>query len=89
MAHIFQHKSVIIFATILTVCAILSVLLSRYIPAACFDYVLMPVLVICATTVALVGALIIFRHSEGLQIRKIWGYTLLVWGFVDGVYTYF
>lgn len=86
MAHIFQYKSVIIFATILTVCAILSVLLSRYIPAACFDYVLMPVLVICATTVALVGALIIFRHSEGLKIRKIWGYTLLVWGFVDGVY---
>ena len=86
MAHIFQYKSVIIFATILTVCAILSVLLSRYIPAAYFDNVLMPVLLICATTVALVGALLIFRHSEGLQIRKIWGYTLLVWGFVDGVY---
>lgn len=86
MSRIFQYKSAIRFAAILTVCVALSVWLSRYIPEEYFDRVITPILVIGTTTVAIGGAIIVFRHSDGLKIRKIWGYTLLIWGLGDGAY---
>ena len=86
MGQIYPYKSAIRFAAILTACVALSVWLSRYIPADYFDEEICPSLIICTTTVALGGAIIIFRHSDGLKIRKIWGYTLLIWGLGDGTY---
>ena len=86
MSQIYPYKSAIRFAAILTACVALSVWLSRYIPADYFDEEICPSLIICTTTVALGGAIIIFRHSDGLKIRKIWGYTLLIWGLGDGTY---
>lgn len=86
MSQIFQYKSAIRFAVILTSCVALSLWLSRYIPEEYFDRVITPILVIGTTTVAIGGAIIIFLHSDGLKIRKIWGYTLLIWGLGDGSY---
>ena len=74
------------FFLILAVCVALSLWLSHYISDSYFDHVIAPILVSCSTLVAFVGAWLIFRHSEGLRVRKVWGYTLLVWGMVDGVY---
>lgn len=84
-----QYKSVLSFAVILAACVALSLWLSRYIPEALFNNQLSPVLFACTVAVALVGAWIIFRHSDGLRFRKAWGWTLLVWGVIDAAYIIF
>lgn len=84
-----QYKSDVLFTVILTACVALSLWLSRFIPDDYFDNVITPILVVCSTTVALAGAWVIFRHSDGLRVRKMWGWTLLVWGLADGAYVLF
>lgn len=86
MSQIFQYKSAIRFGVILTACVALSLWLSRFIPEGYFDKVITPLMVICTTTIALGGAIIVFRHTDGLLLRKIWGWTLLIWGLGDGAY---
>ena len=86
MSQIFQYKSAIRFGLILTACVALSLWLSRFIPEGYFDKVIIPLMVICTTTIALGGAIIVFRHTDGLLLRKIWGWTLLIWGLGDGSY---
>ena len=86
MSRIFPYKSAIRFAAILMACVALSMWLSRYIPEKYFDRVITPIMMTCTTTLAFGGAVLIFRHSDGLKIRKIWGWTLLIWGLSDGVY---
>lgn len=86
MSQIFQYKSAIRFGFILTACVALSLWLSRFIPEGYFDKVITPLMVICTTTIALGGAIIVFRHTDGLLLRKIWGWTLLIWGLGDGSY---
>ena len=82
----YKYKYVGCFLLILSVCVALSLWLSRYIPDSYFDQVITPILVACTTIVALFGAWLMSRHSDGLRIRKAWGYTLLVWGAIDGIY---
>lgn len=84
-----QYKSDVLFTVILTACVALSLWLSRFIPDDYFDNVITPILVVCSTTVALAGAWVISRHSDGLRVRKMWGWTLLVWGLADGAYVLF
>jgi AraC-like DNA-binding protein len=89
MGQLVKYKSGVIFAVVLTGCVALSLWLSRLIPEHYFDTVISPILVMCSTTVALVGTWIIFRHSEGLRVRKAWGLTLLAWGMADAAYILF
>jgi AraC-like DNA-binding protein len=86
MRWIIQYKSGVIFAMILTACVLLSLWLSHYIPDDYFDNVLTPILIVAATTIEFSGACIIFKHAEGLRIRKMWGIALLTWGVMDGAY---
>lgn len=86
MSQIFQYKSAIRFAVILTSCVALSLWLSRYIPEDFFEKVITPIMIVSTTTVAIIGAVIVFRHSDGLRVRKIWGWTLLIWGLGDFTY---
>lgn len=81
-----KHKAGVFFAVMLTVCVLLSMWLSHYIPDEYFDNVLTPILVVAATTIEIAGACIIFKHSEGLRIRKVWGVALATWGILDGAY---
>jgi len=81
-----KYKYVGRFLLILAVCVALSLRLSRYIPDGYFDQVITPILVSCSTLVAFIGAWLMFRHSDGLRIRKAWGYSLLAWGVADGAY---
>lgn len=71
---------------ILTVGVVLSLWLAHYIPADVFDKVLSPALFTVTVTVAFLGAFLVFRHAEGLRVRKVWGNTLLVWGIIDLAY---
>ena len=74
-----EYKGELLFFAILALCTILSHWLSRYIPADFFDEVLTPVQNACVVTICFVGAWLMFGHSEGIRVRKIWGYTLLAW----------
>lgn len=86
MGQFLKYKSSLLFCIILTVCVGLSMWLSHFIPEDYFDHVITPILFVCASSIALSGAWISIRRSEGLRVRKVWGYTLLVWGIADGFY---
>ena len=81
-----KYRSGIIFCLVLTVCVIVSIWLSQWIPCERFDNVLSPVLSGITSAVAFTGAWLMFRHSDGLRIRKAFGWTLLAWGLADGAY---
>ena len=81
-----KYRSGIIFCLVLTVCVIVSIWLSQWIPCERFDNVLSPVLSGITSAVAFTGAWQMFRHSDGLRIRKAFGWTLLAWGLADGAY---
>lgn len=69
-----------------TVCVALSLWLSRYIPAGAFEQILSPLLFTTTVTVAFFGSFLVFKHADGLRIRRVWGWTLLIWGLIDFIY---
>ncbi|MCR5334387.1 MAG: TolC family protein [Bacteroidaceae bacterium] len=81
-----KYKYAMRFLLIMAVCVALSMWLSRYIDARYFDNVITPALVSCSTLIAFVGSWMVFRHADGLRVRKVWGWTLLAWGVGDGLY---
>lgn len=83
-----QYKSGIVFAVVLGAMVALSIRLSLYIPDNVFDSFVSPILVVASTAVALSGAWTTFRHTDGLAFRKVWAWTLLVWGLADGAYIF-
>lgn len=74
------------FFIIITVCVALSLWLSRYISVATFEEVLSPLLFTITVTVAFFGSFLVFKHADGLRIRRAWGWTLLIWGLIDSTY---
>lgn len=86
MRQFFKYQSGVIFFLILAACVAASIWLSRWVPCEQFDNIVSPVLCGITSAVAFMGAWLIFRHSDGLCIRKAWGITLLTWGIADGAY---
>lgn len=86
MRQFFKYQSGVIFFLILAACVAASIRLSQWIPCEQFDHIITPVLSGITSAVAFMGAWLIFRHSDGLRIRKAWGVTLLTWGIADGAY---
>ena len=88
----YNYKSEILFFLVLSVCTVLSHWLARlFIPVDMFDGIITAIQNTCTSTVCLFGALLMFLHSEGIRIRKAWGWVLLVWGLSDAfflVHTY-
>lgn len=82
----YNYKSEVIFGVVVVAIVALSSYLARFIPDDVYDNVLTPVFNVCTFTVAFTGAWIIFRHSENMLIRRIWGYALLMWGLGDLAY---
>lgn len=74
------------FFIITTVCVALSLWLSHYISVATFEEVLSPLLFTITVTVAFFGSFLVFKHADGLRIRRVWGWTLLIWGLIDSTY---
>jgi len=86
MTAITHYKAEIRFAVILTAVVALSMWASRYIPDEYFDGAITPILMSASTAIALCCAWITVRHSEGYRMRRIWAWTLLIWGLLDGIY---
>ena len=74
------------FEIVLTACVGLSLWLSHYIPSDVFDGVISPLLFAATVSVSFMGAFLVFRHAEGIRMRKVWAWALLVWGTIDLAY---
>ena len=88
----YNYKSEVHFFLVLSACMVLSHWLARFIPVDLFDGVITAVQNACTTTVCLYGAVLMFIRSEGIRIRKAWGWVMLVWGLADAFFliqTYF
>ena len=84
MRELFEdYKSEILFGAILATCVGLSMWLSHYFTEDYFDYVVTPCFNTSVTVVALMSAILMFRHSDGLRIRKAWGACMLSWGILE------
>ncbi|MBR3648513.1 MAG: helix-turn-helix transcriptional regulator [Paludibacteraceae bacterium] len=81
-----EYKSELVFMLVVTVIVGASTYLSQFIPDKWFDVVITPATNVSTFTVGFLGAWVIFRHSEGLLIRRLWGYALLAWAICDLAY---
>lgn len=87
-----EYRSEGLFGLVLMVCAAVSHWCSRWIPVELFDGVITAIQNTCTATVCFFGAVLMFVHSEGIRIRKAWGWVLLIWGLFDTFFliqTYF
>jgi len=82
----YEYKSEILFFVVISACAVLSHWLARFIPVDLFDGVITAVQNACTSTICLFGALLMFLRSEGMRIRKAWGWVLLLWGLADAFF---
>ena len=81
-----NYHSEVFFCIILMLCVGVSTWLSRFIPDALFDHVLTPMMNVATFTVAFMGAWVVYRHSEGMLMRRLWGHALIIWGLGDLLY---
>jgi len=79
----YNYKSEAVFGLILSLCVIISHWCSRLLPVALFDGIITAIQNTCTASVCFLGAVLMFVHSEGLRIRKVWGWVLLAWGLAD------
>lgn len=85
--NVFTHyKAEIRFAVILVAVVAFSLWASRFIPDDYFDGAITPILMSASMAVAFCCAWITARHTEGYRLRRIWAWTLLLWGLLDGIY---
>ena len=82
----YNYHSEVLFFLVLSACAVLSHWLARFIPEELFDGIITAVQNACTATICLFGAILMFIHTEGIRIRKAWGWVLLVWGLADAFF---
>lgn len=82
----YNYRPEVVFGVVMVAIVALSSYLALFIPDGIYDNVLTPVLNVCTFTVAFFGAWIIFRHSDNMRVRRIWGLALLIWGLGDLAY---
>lgn len=75
-----DYKSEVFFFLILSSCVAMSHWLSRYISAEFMDNVLIPIQHGAMLAACAIGAWVLFRHAEGMRVRKAFAWTLVVWG---------
>lgn len=78
-----NYRAEVWFLVCLAAVVVMSHALSRFIPVDFFDNVLTPIQNSFTIAVCLFGACLLFLHSEGLRIRRVWAWTLMVWGVTD------
>ena len=81
-----EYRSEGIFGLVLLCCVMLSHWMARFIPVALFDGVITAVKNACTSAVCLFGAVLMFVHSDGMRIRRAWGWTMLIWGLADAFF---
>ena len=82
----YAYRSELLFFLILLACTGLSNRLSVYIPVAFYEDIILPIQHGALTTICFFGAVLLFVHSEGIRVRKAFGYTLLAWGIAESFF---
>ncbi len=80
-----EYKSEVVFFAVIVVIMVLGHRLSHFLPVEFFENVLAPFQATALFTVCLVGAWMMFRHTEGSRVRLGWAWTLLVWGLTEAL----
>lgn len=83
-----KYKSLLSFSLALTACVALSLWLSHFIPAEAFESSILPVFMAFTVAVAFSGVWIVSRHIGNLRFRRLWGWSLMVWGIIDALYLF-
>ena len=78
-----NYKEEILFALLLSAFTVLSHWLSRFIPTTLFESVILLIQHGANTAICFVGSWLLFRHSDGLRIRRASAYALAIWGIAD------
>lgn len=78
-----NFKEEFFFFLLLSAFAVLSHWLSRFIPADLFESVILLIQHGANTAICFVGSWLLFRHSDGLRIRRASAYALAIWGIAD------
>ncbi len=74
-----DYKGEFIFAVVLVVGVLISYRLAPLIPVSFYDQSLSPILNGCIAMTSIYGAILLFRHHEGVRVRILWACVLLVW----------
>lgn len=74
-----EYRTEIIFGLVLGVSAIVSYSLAHLMSLDFYTRMLNPVFNGSIAAVSIFGAILMFRHHEGIHVRILWGCTLLVW----------
>ena len=74
-----DYKGEFIFAVVLVVGVLISYRLAPLIPVSFYDQSLSPILNGCIAMTSVYGAILLFRHHEGVRVRILWACVLLVW----------
>ena len=82
----FDYRSELFFLLVLSACTMLNYYLSQFIPVEFMENVLTPIQHGANTAICWVGAWILFRHSDGMRMRKVYGLALLTWGVAEVVF---
>lgn len=79
-----NYHSELFFFLVLSALVALSHWLSRFIPENYIFNVVLPVQHGAITSTCLIGAWMLFRHSEGMRIRIVSAVAMIIWGLADG-----
>jgi AraC-like DNA-binding protein len=74
-----DYKGEFIFAVVLIVGVLISYRLAPLIPVSFYDQSLSPILNGSIAVTCIYGAILLFRHHEGVHVRILWACVLLVW----------
>lgn len=78
-----DYKSEFVFGVVLLACVLLSNSLAGFIPVQFYKESLSEILNGIVGTVCLIGAWMLFRHSNGIRVRVLWAHVLMVWACLE------
>lgn len=78
-----DYRSEACFAVILGALVVFSYWAAAFIPEDFFETFINPVQYVAMIMVCLFGAFLMYRHHEGVEMRRSWGTVLLIWALTE------
>jgi len=78
-----DYRSEFFFGAVLGVLVIFSYWAAAFIPEDFFETFINPVQYVAMIMVCLFGAFLMYRHHEGVEMRRSWGTVLLIWALTE------
>lgn len=79
----YEYGPIALFAVGLTACVCLSYYFSRFIPVHVFADIVRPVMHGCIIAAAVIGAVVMHWHIDGIRARRTWQAALIAWVVVE------